>query len=394
MLIIDTDVAGLTHLAMDVDDDLALIMAFASRQRIAAITTTWGNAPEALCHTAAQRLLRRLNYDVPLYRGSECSMPLPHLCGLPSRTKASDMIGSIASSNPGRVTLVALGPLSNVAAALRDHPSLASDLVQIIIVGGSTDSNAGLARILASNFYWLPDLWSVRQVFSSHVAKTLVTVETMALASVDQQWLQSIEDSCCPHSLVCEYISSLRARGHGQVMRRLFPRDRFDASAWVPWDAIVMTLVQQPQLFREWRPHAVTVSWKGVVLQPLSRARAKGTRIEEEPWTVKLPTALNRTGVLCHVAASICSPASLEDDFAHAPWPVAWQNVPITMLNRGVRATMEPFDMFPGNGAPLQPVTPVGMVYFCGALLLALAIFASSESLCRRICSCFGRRLG
>ena len=52
------------------DDDLALLMALASHQHIVAVTVTWGNAPAALCYTAAKALLGRIGRaDVPRHRG-------------------------------------------------------------------------------------------------------------------------------------------------------------------------------------------------------------------------------------------------------------------------------------------------------------------------------------
>ena len=242
MLLLDTDLAGSTKLAMDVDDDLALLMALASRQPLAAVTVTWGNAPAQTCYTAAKQLLARAGRaDVPVFLGSECSLPLPYACPSPAPSSAaSSAISHLAAAHPGRITLVSLGPLSNVAAALRERPALADDLARIVIVGGSIDTGAKLARRLAANYYWLPDLGSARAVLGSRAPKVLVPVETLAGAYADGTWLNDSigrrcylfhggGDSRATHAgagataAACNYLPALTERAELRMMRRLFP---------------------------------------------------------------------------------------------------------------------------------------------------------------------------
>ena len=196
-LIIDADPAGLSRLAFDVDDDVALLMALRTG-RVAALTVSWGNADAATCHTAARELLDAVGSDVPLYLGASCALPLPFACSASSYTStaASDAIVRLVSDAPGRVTIVALGPLTNIAAALRARPQIAR-MMQLVIVGGSFDpaargsfprypplpppfaAAAHFKRYYVSNFYWLPDLESARAVLGSEAPKVIVPLELM-----------------------------------------------------------------------------------------------------------------------------------------------------------------------------------------------------------------------
>lgn len=54
-----------------------------------------------------------------------------------SSTHASDFIIEQANARPGEVTLLTLGPLTNVAVALRKDPLLASKLRRIVMMGGA-----------------------------------------------------------------------------------------------------------------------------------------------------------------------------------------------------------------------------------------------------------------
>ena len=406
MMLIDSDVAGLARLSMDADDDLALLMA--AHEHIAAVTVTWGNAPASVCHASARRLLQRIGrMDVPVFLGSECSLPLPFTCPSPAPTSAaSAAIAAIVSRNPGKVTLVALGPLSNIAAALRARPVLAAELSHIIIVGGSIDRHANLARRLAANYYWLPDLGSTQAVLSSRARKTLMPVETMAAAHLDVSWLRQVSEHCCPTSAVCEYLPALASRAEAHVMQRLFPERR--AAGWIPWDAVVMALVQQPQLFSGWMLHVARVRRSGVSIlprvgaiaggRPAANASAMGwegaTRegpawegagrravawwgdstadasALREPFTVAVPVSLNRSGVIEHITHALCR-APLNAAASMSParsLPVVWQNVPVQILNRGTRA-FEPLGMPSPLLAIILVIALLGLVCGCNVVM-------------------------
>jgi len=55
----------------------------------------------------------------------------------PVAEPAASMLGRLVRERPGNLTIVATGPLSNLAAALRATPDLASDAGRLIVMGGS-----------------------------------------------------------------------------------------------------------------------------------------------------------------------------------------------------------------------------------------------------------------
>jgi purine nucleosidase len=149
-VVVDTD-TGL-------DDALALLhLAGSPRADVVAVTTVYGNCVVEDSLRNAAHVLRLAGLDdVPLSRGA--AGPLEgeaHIAGYvhgrdglgdlglhrpdPETTpeSAAERIAALADSAPGRYDLLALGPLTNVALALRLDPDLLSKLRSVVVMGGS-----------------------------------------------------------------------------------------------------------------------------------------------------------------------------------------------------------------------------------------------------------------
>ena len=50
-----------------------------------------------------------------------------------------DFLASQLSSRPGEITLVALGPLTNLARLERQHPGALSQAAAVVVMGGAVD---------------------------------------------------------------------------------------------------------------------------------------------------------------------------------------------------------------------------------------------------------------
>ncbi|KFN49365.1 nucleoside hydrolase [Arenimonas composti] len=148
-LLIDTDPG--------VDDALALLMAFADRRhRLLGLTIAAGNV--GLDHTVANalKLCEVAGVDVPVHPG--CPVPLVHPAAdaayvhgrdgfgdtgyAPAARAAADEHAALAivrhaREHAGRLVLVTLGPLTNVALALRLDPELPQRIARLVVMGGA-----------------------------------------------------------------------------------------------------------------------------------------------------------------------------------------------------------------------------------------------------------------
>lgn len=150
-LLIDTDPG--------VDDALALLLAFSlPGVEVAALTIAAGNV--GLRHTLANalKLCEVAGVEVPVYPG--CALPLvreaddaSYVHGrdgfgdvgyLPAARQPADEHAALAMlrlsrERPGELTFVMLGPLTNLALALRLDPSLPARVARLVVMGGAVN---------------------------------------------------------------------------------------------------------------------------------------------------------------------------------------------------------------------------------------------------------------
>ena len=135
---IDTDPACIGDADKDPDDCWALLTALHSpRLAVRGISTVFGNLSGERTHVVAEQLLRRFAastqnaHPLPIYQGASYA-------GAPAwlDTPASTALARELAVEP--LTILALGPLTNIATVLVDHPELAPRIERVILVGGKS----------------------------------------------------------------------------------------------------------------------------------------------------------------------------------------------------------------------------------------------------------------
>ncbi|MDR1250548.1 MAG: nucleoside hydrolase [Treponema sp.] len=158
------------------DDALALIMAFASpKLDIKAVTVCAGNAALDKTLVNAKKLLRFLGQGVPLAAGAagpllRAPVYAPAIHGesgldgvtLPppdypeESVNAAELQRRIIMQSPEPVTLIATGPLTNIAILFSASPEVKRNIAQISFMGGSTGPGNWTAAA-EFNFYADPE---------------------------------------------------------------------------------------------------------------------------------------------------------------------------------------------------------------------------------------------
>lgn len=184
-----------------VDDALAFMLAFASPElSVEAVTTVAGNVSQEKAHRNAKQLLEFLGRaDVPVCAGAEKSLlrgardasefhgaaglggaTLPEPAMATDPRSAARMITEKARELGRDLTLMAIGPLTNVAAAILGDPTLPTSVNGLIIMGGAfglTPYGVGNANAVAEFNIW-HDPEAARIVFGSGIPVVCAGLDT------------------------------------------------------------------------------------------------------------------------------------------------------------------------------------------------------------------------
>ncbi|XP_056161258.1 probable uridine nucleosidase 2 isoform X2 [Syzygium oleosum] len=179
-IIIDTDPG--------IDDAMAIFVALQSPEvEVIGLTTIYGNVYTTLATRNALHLLEVAGRtDIPVAEGSHVTITkgtklriadfvhgtdglgnqnFPPPKGKPIEQSAATFLIEQANLYPGEVTVVALGPLTNIALALHQDPTFSRKIGQIVLLGGAFSVNGNVNPAAEANIFGDPDAADI--VFTS-----------------------------------------------------------------------------------------------------------------------------------------------------------------------------------------------------------------------------------
>jgi purine nucleosidase len=246
-LLIDTDPG--------VDDALALLMAFNdSRHEIVALTIAAGNV--GLVHTVANalKLCEICGVDVPIFAGADAPLLHPALDAayvhgrdgfgdtgyVPAMRRVQSEHAALAilrlsHEYAGRLLLVALAPLTNIALALKLDPTLPQRIARFVVMGGAVSAHGNITPAAEFNIAFDPEAAHI--VFTAFPRIELVDWEAVTAHGLPhpdvERWLTA--DS--PHARFYGGISA-----HTRAWARAGRGERWHAA-----DALAMALALEPE---------------------------------------------------------------------------------------------------------------------------------------------------
>lgn len=176
------------------DDAIMLMLAFGSKRfDIKAVTISAGNQTQDNTLRNALRILTLTGEQPPVFRGSEKPLfreliiadyvhgktgldgtDLPEPAFEPGEGSAVHAIGEIIKFSDEKITIVATGPLTNIAGFLLLFPSLKSKVEKIVLMGGSM-SRGNYTPLAEFNIYVDPEAASI--VFNSGIPIVMCGLE-------------------------------------------------------------------------------------------------------------------------------------------------------------------------------------------------------------------------
>ncbi len=195
-----------------VDDAMALLFALNSPElEVVGVTTVYGNAEVEQTTLNALRVLEVAGRtDIPVAAGAACPLVRPyrgkrgHIHGedalgntfLPTPSArpldlpAAEYIIRTALAQPGEVTLVAVGPLTNLALAARLEPRVVPAVRQIVIMGGAAFVPGNASPVAEANLFNDPEAASI--VFSAGWPLTMVGLDVTMRTVMTSDYLRQL----------------------------------------------------------------------------------------------------------------------------------------------------------------------------------------------------------
>ena len=245
---------------LDVDPGIADAMAIClalgdPRLEVVAVTATGGNVPPDQATRNVLAIVEQLDPNrLPRIGAADPQQPLRTdgrqlygaggLCGANLRVAelhhchpSVKVMADAVRSAPEEVTIIAGGPLGNVAALLQREPDLATQVGHLIIVGGTLSGPGDVTAASEFNIYC--DAEAARTVFHSPVTKTLLPLCVSSTAGLDYALLDQL---------------TAGTSSAGKVLQAILPgafrafRQRLGLEGIVVPEAVAVATVLHPEL--------------------------------------------------------------------------------------------------------------------------------------------------
>nr|BBH94225.1 nucleoside hydrolase [Thermogemmatispora argillosa] len=298
------------HLILDtdpgIDDALAILLALASPEvSLEAITTVSGNVPLAHTTRNARALLALAGrHDIPVAAGAARPLVRPPIhaadvhgqsglgrAELPEPASTSPveyapiLISERIKAAPGAVTLVAIGPLTNLALAVRLAPEIAQQVREVVIMGGALRVPGNVTPAAEFNIYADPEAAHI--VFHAGWPLRLVSLDTTQQVGLTRAQFAPL---CRPESAIGRCIEAMLAH----YFEDFAPRagyERFHLH-----DPLALAAAFHPELLH-WEPVYVDVELSGSQTAGATVAWFRRRR-ETPPPNVLAATAVDSNGFI------------------------------------------------------------------------------------------------
>ncbi|MCX6017502.1 MAG: nucleoside hydrolase [Chloroflexi bacterium] len=295
--IIDTDTAS--------DDAVALLMALRSPNvDVLAITEVMGNVDVQQGSINARYTVELCEKTTPVYLG--CAKPLyrkpvfahwyhgpdgmggmnyPAPRAAAAEGHAVDVIIDLVKTHPGEITLVTLGPLTNIAVALARAPEIAALVQRCVIMGGASVYIGNVTPAAEYNMWVDPE--AARMVLRSGMNIELISWETgigaAGLTNDEIAYAQSINTPLAKFAIDCN-VHALRSA-----------RDWLGDPGLIINDAVTMAIALDPSIVDRHGRYRVDIETQGELTRGMTVVDLRnviGTQAEfTDAWAVREPNA-------------------------------------------------------------------------------------------------------
>ncbi|XP_033201512.1 inosine-uridine preferring nucleoside hydrolase-like [Bombus vosnesenskii] len=261
-----------------IDDALALIILIAAHKQkkiqIEAITCVNGNTT---VDNVVKNVFRTLDVckatDIPVYQGAYAPLVCiknavqDHYHGIDGfgdvyntqidtskleHEHAAYALNKIVSKHPNEVNVLCIGPLTNIALAIKMYPQFVDHVKEFYIMGGNATAQGNITPQAEFNFYMDPE--SVHIVFNNNKNPLrLLPWETCLKSCISHEWrrdvLGKMDKPCIQLMNDIEYA-------YQKTRKRRFPN-------YITCDAILAAILLKPEIAQNVVPYHADIELNG-----------------------------------------------------------------------------------------------------------------------------------
>lgn len=234
-VIVDTDPAiGLP--LKDVDDGLAIFLLIASAEvSIRGLTINFGNTTQKRAFKVAKEVLEVAKRNIPVIRGAESRKELGR------ESAASRFLIKEVKENPGKISLLAIAPLTNVATAIKADSNFAPNLGELVVMGGAIQKRGNIPPTFKAEFNFWSDPEAAKIVLSAPAPKTLIPVDVCQQVVFKREDYRRLKMS---RSKVAKYIT--KNIYSWLLINEAIPK----RGGFYPWDVVAAAFLIDKDLFK------------------------------------------------------------------------------------------------------------------------------------------------
>ena len=254
---------GARHIIIDTDpgqdDAIAILLALASPElEVVGITAVAGNVPLQLTERNARALVELTGRDVPVRAGAGAPMRRPlvtaeHVHGktgldgwdVPEPASplalghgADWIVETVEAAEPGSITLVCLGPLTNAGLAMSRAPEIAGRLDAIVLMGGGYFEGGNITPMAEFNIYVDPEAADI--VFSSGARIVMAPLDVTHKALLPRPFIERLTALGTPVGDACAGMLGFYER---------FDREKYGSTGGPLHDPCTIAWLLAPELF-------------------------------------------------------------------------------------------------------------------------------------------------
>lgn len=241
-----------------VDDAIAIMMALKSPFiDVLGITTTYGNTTVIQTTKNTLKVLDYLKKQIPVVMGA--SEPLkgknvsaelvhgsdglgnsniPEPISKPLIQDTTEFLWKTIQRNPSKVTIVALGPLTNIAKLFIDKPKSIEQIKQLIIMGG-TRKIPGMNPSKCAEFNMYNDPFAAQIVMQSKVKKIIVPLDVTDKVFLTSSDVRSLSNTITKEGTLLYELSTYWRENFSKTTPR-----------FILWDPVALGAFLWPSIYR------------------------------------------------------------------------------------------------------------------------------------------------